>query len=88
MLICFRTHHRKKELMEKRQSNVLRLAEENEKLNAELKAMTERLAAAEQRTQAILAARERQQRQQKAKMDMSKASTSSANAVEGIGPRF
>ena len=50
--------------MEKRQSNVLRLAEENEKLNAELKAMSERLAAAERRTQAILAARERKAKQQ------------------------
>ncbi|EJD02300.1 uncharacterized protein FOMMEDRAFT_21054 [Fomitiporia mediterranea MF3/22] len=54
---------KKKELMEKRQSNVLKLAEENEKLNAELKAMSERLAAAERRTQAILAARERKAKQ-------------------------
>ncbi|KAH8116972.1 hypothetical protein DFH11DRAFT_1578444 [Phellopilus nigrolimitatus] len=50
---------KKKEQMEKRQSNVLRLAQENEKLNAELQAMSERLRAAEARTQAILAARER-----------------------------
>lgn len=49
--------------MEKRQSNVMRLAEENEKLNAELKAMSERLAAAERRTQAIQAARERKGQQ-------------------------
>ncbi|KAL5511235.1 hypothetical protein ACEPAH_4450 [Sanghuangporus vaninii] len=55
---------KKKEQMEKRQSNVMRLTEENEKLNAELKAMSERLAAAERRTQAILAARERKAKQQ------------------------
>ena len=75
--------------MEKRQSNVLRLAEENEKLNAELKAMTERLAAAEKRTQAILAARERQQRQQREKIDMvNKENSTSSNAAEGVGQRF
>ena len=56
--------YRKKEQMEKRQSNVMKLAEENEKLNAELKAMSERIAAAERRTQAILAARERKAKQQ------------------------
>ncbi|KAI5123350.1 hypothetical protein M0805_001771 [Coniferiporia weirii] len=55
----FEVDSKKKEQMEKRQSNVLRLAQENEKLNAELKAMSERLRAAEARTQAILAARER-----------------------------
>lgn len=49
--------------MEKRQSNVLKLAQENEKLNAELKAMSERLAEAERRQQAILAARERKAKQ-------------------------
>ena len=70
--------------MEKRQSNVLRLAEENEKLNAELKAMTERLAAAEQRTKAILAARERQQRQQKEKMEMRFDSTDSESACQRV----
>lgn len=51
--------------MEKRQSNVMKLAQENEKLNAELKAMSERLAEAERRTQAILAARERKAKQQR-----------------------
>lgn len=45
--------------MEKRQSNVLKLAQENEKLNAELAAMSERLRAAEARTQALLAARDK-----------------------------
>jgi regulator of replication initiation timing len=48
---------------------VLRLAEENDKLNAELKAMTERLAAAERRTQQILEARQRQQQQQSMAMN-------------------
>lgn len=35
--------------VQKRASNVLKLSEENEKLNAELKAMTERLEAAEKK---------------------------------------
>ena len=70
--------------MEKRQSNVLRLAEENEKLNAELKAMTERLAAAEQRTKAILAARERQQRQQKEMMNMSSSGVENRTGSGGV----
>ena len=65
--------------MEKRQSNVLKLAEENEKLNAELKAMTERLAAAERRTQQILEARQRQAQQQQMQMQMSAGS----GAVKG-----
>ena len=60
--------------------------------NAELKAMTERLAAAEQRTKAILAARERQQRQQKEKMDMtnkeSRAGSSGVPVQGGVGERF
>lgn len=59
---------KKREHLEKRQSNVLRLAEENEKLNAELKAMSERLAAAERRTAAILEARERKAKEQQAQM--------------------
>ncbi|KZT26253.1 hypothetical protein NEOLEDRAFT_1063236 [Neolentinus lepideus HHB14362 ss-1] len=37
------------ERVQKRASNVLKLAQENEKLNAELKAMTERLEAAERK---------------------------------------
>ena len=52
-------HYRKREQVEKRQSNVLKLAQENEKLNAELAAMSERLRAAEARTQALLAARDK-----------------------------
>lgn len=40
--------------MQKRASNVLKLAEENEKLKAELKAMTDRLEAAERRRAELL----------------------------------
>jgi len=47
----------KKEQVDKRASNVMRLAAENEKLNAELKAMSDRLRAAEARTQALLNSR-------------------------------
>ena len=61
--MAFGILHREKARVQKRQSNVLRLAEENEKLNAELAAMSERLRAAEARTQALLA--EKQRRQQK-----------------------
>ena len=39
--------------MQKRASNVLKLAEENEKLKAELRAMTERLEAAERKRKEI-----------------------------------
>ncbi len=39
--------------MYKRASNVLRLAEENEKLNAELNALQERLREAEERAKAL-----------------------------------
>lgn len=49
------THHsdivrsRRAEKVQKRASNVLKLAQENEKLKAELQAMTDRLEAAERR---------------------------------------
>ena len=48
--------------MSKRASNVLKLAEENDKLNEQLKAMTERLEAAERR-RAELAKKAQQQQQ-------------------------
>ncbi len=47
--------------MQKRQSNVMKLAEQNEKLKEELRAMTERLEAAE-RKQRDLEARAQQRR--------------------------
>lgn len=57
-------HHRKKEMVEKRASNVLRLAQESEKLNAELKALADRLRAAEERAkQAEERRREREARE-------------------------
>ena len=43
--------------IEKRASYVRRLAEENERLNKELKEMSDRLAAAEARTRAMLESR-------------------------------
>lgn len=55
--------NREKARVQKRQSNVLKLAEENEKLNAELAAMSERLRAAEARTKALLAEKARRQQQ-------------------------
>lgn len=42
-----------KDKVQKRASNIMKLAEENEKLNAQLRAMTERLEAAERKRQAI-----------------------------------
>jgi len=42
------------EKVQKRASNVLKLSEENEKLKAELKAMSDRLAAAERRREELL----------------------------------
>ncbi|KAI0797983.1 hypothetical protein C8Q75DRAFT_28565 [Abortiporus biennis] len=41
--------HQETEKVQKRQSNVLKLAEQNEKLKAELRAMTERIEAAERK---------------------------------------
>lgn len=55
--------NREKARVQKRQSNVLKLAQENEKLNAELAAMSERLRAAEARTKALLAEKGRRQQQ-------------------------
>lgn len=49
------------EKVNKRQSNVLKLAEENERLKADLKAMSDRLEAAEQRTRMRAQKREREQ---------------------------
>ncbi|KAH9484333.1 hypothetical protein JR316_0003814 [Psilocybe cubensis] len=49
----------KVEKVQKRQSNVLKLAEENEKLKAELKAMTDRLEAAERRKKELISLEER-----------------------------
>lgn len=47
------------EKVQKRQSNVLKLVEENEKLKAELKAMTDRLEAAERRKKELKSLEER-----------------------------
>ncbi|PPQ78081.1 hypothetical protein CVT25_015615 [Psilocybe cyanescens] len=49
----------KVEKVQKRQSNVLKLVEENEKLKAELKAMTDRLEAAERRKKELKSLEER-----------------------------
>ncbi|KAF8894522.1 hypothetical protein BD779DRAFT_1501587 [Infundibulicybe gibba] len=42
------------EKVQKRASNIMKLSQENEKLNAELKAMTDRLEAAERRREELL----------------------------------
>jgi hypothetical protein len=54
-----RTCERREERVKKRASNILKLTEENEKLKAELKAVTDRLEAAERRRKEL---REREQR--------------------------
>lgn len=52
-------HASREERVKKRTSNILKLTEENEKLKAELKAVTDRLEAAERRRKEM---REREQR--------------------------
>lgn len=57
----FFERNRRTDRVQKRQSNVMKLAEQNEKLKEELRAMTERLEAAE-RKQRDLEARAQQRR--------------------------
>jgi len=56
--------HTREAKLHKRASSVLKLSEENEKLKAELKALTDRLEAAERKKQQVLKSRREQQQQQ------------------------
>ena len=69
-------------MVEKRASNLMKLAEESEKLNAELKAMSERLRLAEERANAAAARRKRDGD----KKDSSSSSSYSSAASESNNP--